>query len=256
MSSPAPVVIFVHGGFHGGWCWRRVAEPLRAQGWRVYTPSLTGLADRAHLLQPELGLETHVQDILGLIEAEELEDVVLCGHSAAGAVITVVADRVPTHLAGLLYLDASLPANGQSMLDFMGDSQGIPALFYAQAAEHGEGWRVPAGLPFDAAGFGVDDGADAAWVNRRLSAHPLAAFTDPVVLSGAGEAVARRTYIRCERFQIAHGEPLIARLEQDPRWHTERWDCGHSPQITAPARVIDAVKNMRQAPSASLRTPS
>ena len=158
---------------------------------------MTGLADRAHLLQPELGLETHVRDILGLIEAEELEDVVLCGHSAAGAVITVVADRVPTHLAGLLYRDASLPANGQSMLDFMGDSQGIPALFYAQAAEHGEGWRGPAGLPFDAAGFGVDDGADAAWVNRRLSAHPLAAFTDPVVLSGTGEAVARRTYIRC-----------------------------------------------------------
>ena len=108
--------------------------------------------------------------------------------------ITVVADRVPTRIAGLLYLDASLPSNGQSMLDFMGDSQGIPALFRAQAAERGEGWRVPAGLPFDAAGFGIDDAADAAWVNRRISDHPLAAFTEPVLLSGAGERVTRRSY--------------------------------------------------------------
>lgn len=245
MNKASPVVIFVHGGFHGGWCWARVAAPLRAEGWRVYTPSLTGLADRAHLLTPAVGLETHVQDILGLLTAEELEDVVLCGHSAAGAVITVVADRVPARIAGLLYLDASLPSHGQSMLDFMGDSQGIPALFRAQAAEHGKGWRVPAGLPFDAAGFGVDNSADVAWVNRRMTAHPLAAFTDPVMLSGAGNAVPRRTYIRCEKFQIAHGEPLIARLEQDPRWHTERWDCGHSPHITDPARVVAAVKKMR-----------
>jgi pimeloyl-ACP methyl ester carboxylesterase len=205
---------------------------------------LTGLADRAHLLTPSVTLETHVQDILGLIEAEELKDIILVGHSAAGAVITVVADRVPARIAGLLYLDASLPSDGQSMLDFMGDSQGIPALFRAQAEAHGEGWRVPAGLPFDAAGFGVGDAADAAWVNRRMTAHPLAAFSDAVRLSGAGEAVAQRLYIRCEGFQIAHGEPLIARLEKDPRWFTERWDCGHSPQVTAPTRVIEAVKNL------------
>ena len=162
MNNTTPTVIFVHGGFHGGWCWRRGAAPLRAAGWQVYTPTLTGLADRAHLLTPSVTLETHVEDILGLIEAEELNDVILVGHSAAGAVITVVADRVPARIAGLLYLEASLPSEGQSMLDFMGDSQGIPALFRAQAEAHGEGWRVPAGLPFDAAGFGVDDAADAA----------------------------------------------------------------------------------------------
>lgn len=245
MSAVAPAVVFVHGGFHGGWCWCRVAEPLRALGWRVYTPTLTGLADRAHLLTPKVGLETHVQDILGLIEAEELDDIVLCGHSAAGAVITVVADRIPGRIGGLLYLDASLPAAGQSMLDFMGDEQGVPALFRAQAAARGDGWRVPAGLPFDAAGFGIDDPADAAWMNSRMTAHPLAAFTDPLELTGAWESVARRTYIRCERFQIAHGEPLIARLERDLRWRTERWDCAHSPHMTEPRRVVAAVMAFR-----------
>ena len=242
MSNVTPVAILVHGGFHGGWCWSRVAEPLRAQGWRVYTPTLTGLADRAHLLTREVGLETHAQDILGLIEAEELTDVVLCGHSAAGAVITVVADRIPTRIFNLLYLDASLPSSGQSMLDFIGDSQGVPALFRAQAAAQGEGWRVPAGVPFDAAGFGVEDPVDVVWVNRRLTAHPLAAFDDKLVLTGAWESIPRRTYIRCENFKIAHGEPLISRLERDSRWRTERWPTGHSPHITEPTRVIDAVR--------------
>ncbi|MBI2799101.1 MAG: alpha/beta hydrolase [Gammaproteobacteria bacterium] len=245
MNTVAPTVVFVHGGFHGGWCWRRVAEPLRALGWQVYTPTLTGLADRAHLLTRAIGLETHVQDIVSLIEAEELDDVVLCGHSAGGMVITAVADRIPERLRGLLYLDASLPNNGQSMFDFMGESQGIPALFRTLANAHGDGWRVPAGVPFDAAGFGVNDPLDAAWVNRRMTAHPLAAFEDRVALTGAWERVAHRTYIRCERFQIAHGEPLIKRLESDPRWRTERWDCGHSPQLVTPARVAAAITTMR-----------
>lgn len=116
MSGAAPIAILVAGGFHGGWCWRRVAEPLREQGWRVYTPSLTGLADRAHLLTRAVNLETHVCDITGLIMAEELENVILCGHSAAGSVITVAADRLPERIAGLCYLDASMPLDGQVLL--------------------------------------------------------------------------------------------------------------------------------------------
>lgn len=236
--------VFVAGGFHGGWCWQRVAEPLRGQGWRVYTPSLTGLADRAHLLTRDVNLETHVQDILGLIEAEELKDIVLCGHSAAGSVITVVADRLPERIRGLLYLDASMPESGQSVLDFIGDTQGVASVFRAQAAEFGDGWRVPPGVPFDAAGFGIEDEADAAWVNRRMTAHPLAAFEDQLELGGGWERIKQRTYIRCERFEIAHGEPLIARLEADPKWHTERWDCGHSPHLTMPEHVVEAVINL------------
>lgn len=239
--SNRQTVVFVAGGFHGGWCWHRVAEPLRTKRWRVYTPSLTGLADRAHLLTRDVNLETHVQDIVGLIEAEELQDVILCGHSAAGAVITMVADRLADRVRGLLYLDASMPGNGESMLDFIGDSQGVASVFRAQAVEFGDGWRVPAGLPFDAAGFGIEDEADAGWVNRRMTAHPLAAFEDKLKLSGAWERVNRRTYIRCERFEIAHGESLISRLEADPDWHTERWDCGHSPHLTIPQQVVEAV---------------
>lgn len=237
----AQTAILVHGGFEGGWCWARVAEPLRAQGWRVFAPSLTGLGDRAHLLRPEVNFATHVQDIVGIIEAEEPFDVVLVGHSAGGTVITAVADAVPDKIGALLYLDASLPEPGQSMFDFMGDSQGVPDLFRSQAAEKGEGWKVPAGPPFDAAGFGIEDPADQAWFNRRMTDHPLAAFADPISLTGAWEKVPNKIYIRCEGFQIAHGEPTIAKVEADPSWKTERWECGHSPHITDPARVAQAI---------------
>jgi pimeloyl-ACP methyl ester carboxylesterase len=239
MSSPT--AILVHGGFEGGWCWARVAEPLRAQGWRVFAPSLTGLGDRAHLLSPEVGFQTHVQDILGIIEAEELTNVVLVGHSAGGTVITAVADAVPDKIASLVYLDASLPEPGQSMFDFMGDTQGVPDLFRSQAAEKGDGWKIPAGVPFDAAGFGVEDPEDQAWFNRRMTDHPLAAFADKIPLTGAWEKVPHKTYLRCEGFQIAHGEPTIAKVEADPSWRSERWPDGHSPHITAPAKVVDAI---------------
>jgi hypothetical protein len=130
------------------------------------------------------------------------------------------------------------------MLDFMGDEQGIPQLFRERAKLHGEGWYVPAGTPFDAAGFGVQSQEDQAWVNRRLTAHPLAAFDDPLVLTGAWESIRTRAYIRCEQFQIAHGEPLIRRLESDPGWRTERWDCHHSPHITHSDRVVNAISSL------------
>ncbi|MGQ0624616.1 MAG: alpha/beta fold hydrolase [Sporichthyaceae bacterium] len=241
MSSPKTAVL-VHGGFEGGWCWARVAAPLHAKGWRVFSPSLSGLGDRAHLLSPDISFATHVQDVVGIIEAEELREVVLVGHSAGGTVITAVADRVSDQIAALVYLDASLPESGQSMFDFMGDSQGVPELFRSQAADRGEGWRVPAGPPFDAAGFGIEDPADQAWFNRRMTDHPLAAFVDPIHLTGAWEKVATKIYLRCEQFQIAHGEPTISKVEADPSWHTERWDCGHSPHITDPQRVVAAIE--------------
>src|SRR5205823_2243207 len=109
--------VLVHGGFHGGWCWRKVAPLLRSAGHEVYTPTLTGLGERAHLLGPGITLETHAQDVLGVLTHEELSDVILVGHSMAGTVITVVVDTAPERLAHLVYLDASVPRDGESDLD-------------------------------------------------------------------------------------------------------------------------------------------
>ena len=108
--------VLVHGAWHGGWCWIKVAEPLRTQGHRVFAPTLTGLGERAHLVSPDINLDTHIQDIVGVLESEELMDVILVGHSYAGMVITGVAERVTDRLSALVYVDAFVPENGQSML--------------------------------------------------------------------------------------------------------------------------------------------
>ncbi|HEX4108343.1 MAG TPA: alpha/beta fold hydrolase [Solirubrobacteraceae bacterium] len=237
----APCAILVHGGFHGGWCWRGVADRLRAAGWRVFAPSLTGLAERAHLLTPDVGLETHVQDVLATIACEELENVTLCAHSAGGTVCTVVADRVPERIAHLVAIDATIPRPGESLMDVLTDEQGVPEAFRALAAEHGDGYRIPP-LVFTPEQFGVTDEADARWVARRMSAHPLRAFEEPAQFDGRGfESIPRRTYLRCERFPIAFGEPTVARLEADPGWHTERWAIGHNAMVIAPDRVAHAL---------------
>ena len=115
-AAKSPIVL-VHGAWHGGWCWRRVVPLLQAAGHEVFAPTLTGLADRAHLLVRAINLDTHIQDVIGLLESAELSNAVLVGHSYAGAVITGVADRAASHLSSLVYLDAFLPANGKRMVD-------------------------------------------------------------------------------------------------------------------------------------------
>jgi pimeloyl-ACP methyl ester carboxylesterase len=113
----ASAAVLVHGGFHGRWCWKKVRRILRDRGWTVFTPTLTGLGEGAHLASASVTLETHIQYVLGVLEAEELRDVVLCGHSPGGMVITGVADRAPERISHLIYLEAIAPADGQSALD-------------------------------------------------------------------------------------------------------------------------------------------
>src|SRR5579862_2388072 len=113
--SPMSTFVLVHGAWHGGWCWKRVRAILQAQGHEVFTPTLTGLADRSHLLTPAVNLETHIDDVVNLIRWEELSGVVLCGHSYGGAVISGVAERIPEHIAALVYLDAFVLDDGESV---------------------------------------------------------------------------------------------------------------------------------------------
>jgi pimeloyl-ACP methyl ester carboxylesterase len=111
--------VLVHGGFHGGWCWARVAKLLRAEGHNVYAPSLTGLGDRAHLANASVNCSTHIQDIVNIIQYEQLNDVVLVGHSYGGFIIGGVADRIPEKIGTIVYLDAIVPTDGMTMLDIM-----------------------------------------------------------------------------------------------------------------------------------------
>ena len=125
-SSEAFTFLLVHGAWHGGWCWRRVVPLLQQAGHTVLTPSLTGLGERAHLSRPDIDLDTHINDIVMLIDMEELEDIVLVGHSYAGMVVTGVADRVTTKIRRLVYLDAFLPENGKAQMDYMLPQRAAP----------------------------------------------------------------------------------------------------------------------------------
>ncbi len=112
--------VLVHGGGHGGWCYQRVARILRASGHEVYAPTLTGLGERSHLLNSDVDLHRHIEDVVAVLHYEDLRDVILVGHSYGGMVITGVADRASDRIGRLVYLDAATPRNGQSLVDVAG----------------------------------------------------------------------------------------------------------------------------------------
>jgi pimeloyl-ACP methyl ester carboxylesterase len=233
-----PAAVLIHGGFHGGWCWDKVHPRLQEDGWTVYTPSLTGAGDRVHLASPRITLRTHVQDVLSLIEAENLTDVVLCGHSAAGMVITGVADAIPERLHTLVYLDAFIPNDGESAFDIIGQDSPMTIAVKREAAERGQGWFAPSEC-FSAADFGVTDPVDAAWVEQNLTGHPISAFADPLLSTRGVSRVANKIYVRCtEAGNRPHYDRALTFASSSPEWTVYRWPSVHDVMITEPDRVL------------------
>ncbi len=133
--------VLCHGGFAGGWQWRQVADLLRANGHTVYTPTFTGLGERVHLAHPDVDLDTLITDVVNVIQYEELTDVTLVGYSFSGMVITGVADLIPERLSRLVYLDAYVPRDGESLIDLLGTA--LTTQLMAMAEGVGDGWKVP-----------------------------------------------------------------------------------------------------------------
>ncbi len=173
--------VLVHGGAHGGWCYQRVARLLRAAGHEVYTPTMTGVGDRSHLLRPDIDLDFHIRDILAVLHYEDLRDVVLVGHSYGGMVITGVADRATDRIGHLVYLDAAIPANGESLSDMVGPLMKATHRG-AQVVDGVELVLFPGTEPMGAY-YGVTDPDDIAWMAPRLTPHPWKCFTQPLRLT-------------------------------------------------------------------------
>jgi pimeloyl-ACP methyl ester carboxylesterase len=188
------IFVLVHGSFHGGWCWQRVAPLLRQSGHEVYTPTLTGLGERQHLANPQVGLEVHIQDILQVIEYEDLHNVILVGHSYSGLVNLGVAEHVPERIRRIIYLDAFIAHDGQSAFDLM---PGMENQWAQLAAVQGDGWRVP---PMPPQALGITNLADVAWVQSRLTPMPLLTHQQRVHLSSSQAKQIPRTYILCTQF--------------------------------------------------------
>jgi pimeloyl-ACP methyl ester carboxylesterase len=218
--------VIVHGAWGGGWAWsRRVAPPLRAAGHDVLTPTLTGLGERTHLASPAVDLETHVQDVVNVLEYEDLRDVILVGHSYGGMVITGVAGRARDRLRQLVYLDAFVPESGQSLADLVG-TEGA-ARMQTQAAEVGDGWRIPPGpLAPDTPAELLD------WITPRRGFHPLRTFEQAVRLDGPIDLP--RTYVYCAKKEGRDAfRGFSERLRADPAWRYYELETGHNLQYSA-----------------------
>jgi len=223
--------VLVHGAWHGGWCWYRVAERPRRGGHAGFTPTLTGLGERSHLLSADIGLETHIADVVNVIKWERLNDVVLCGHSYAGFVISGVAEQTAATIRSIVFLDAFVPGDGDSIQDLVGDAirEGV-----RNAAE-----RRSAGVqPRSAATFGVNE-ADRAWVDSLCVPQPIQTFTSPIALKGARERIARKVYIRARGYINHTFDRAFAAAQSDPTWRSYQLPCGHDAMVDMPDRVTE-----------------
>ncbi len=232
MSSIKSYVL-VHGAWHGGWCWREVKQGLRGMGHRVSTPTQTGLGERKHLLSKDITLDTFTTDIINHIEAEELNDLILVGHSFAGASITGVADRIPNRIRHLVYLDSIILENGQSPFSLLPPN--VVSARRKLVAEQGQGVFIPPPPP---TAFGIPENhALTDWVRRRLTPHPVSAFESPMRIDNPVANGRPRTYIHCTN-------PIYGPLEQTREWVKKQgsWNwqeiaTGHDAMVTAPAEL-------------------
>jgi pimeloyl-ACP methyl ester carboxylesterase len=235
MGSTKATYVLVHGGGHGGWCWQRVAPLLRSAGHDVYTPTLTGLGERSHLLGPGVDLDTHIRDVTAVLEYEDLTDVILGGHSYGGMVVTGVADRATARVGQLVYLDAAIPKDGQALADL------APGLMAEARRDAREVDGVELVLWPDSASvrhYGVTDPDDVEWMAGKLTPHPWKSFEQALRLTN--EPAVRqipRTDIHCTP---ASRLPEPARRERaraaDRVWEI---DTGHDLMITEPQALAE-----------------
>lgn len=224
--------VMVHGGGHGGWCYQPVARIVRSKGNEVYTPTLTGLGEREHLLTPAVDLDMHITDVVNVLRFEDLRDVVLVGHSYGGMVVTGVADRAGDRVGHLVFLDAATPTSGQSLVDIAGPVI-LAARENARTVDGMELVLYPGEDPMDF--YGVTDPDRIAWMRTKLTPHPWKCFEQKLVL--ADEAAVRRipqTHIVCTSTLPVRDVPELERRSEGRVWDV---DTGHDLMISEPEAV-------------------
>jgi pimeloyl-ACP methyl ester carboxylesterase len=230
--------VLVHGAWHGGWCYRDTAQALRAAGHSVFTPTHTGVGERTHQSAENITLETHVRDVCGCIEWEELNDVVLVGHSYGGMVISGVADRMAERIRALVFLDAFVPENGDSLMDLLNKALApevaaqFRTTFYGAAAEGNSGLTQP--IPAEMFNVAADKRA---WVNRRCRPQALATFESPALLSGKHLKVPQRLYILADGWDPSPFRYFAAQAEGRAGWRVVKVPCGHDVMVDMPKEL-------------------
>ncbi len=204
----------------------------------MFTPTLTGLGERAHLLDKTVNLSTHIEDICSLIRTEDLSDIVLVGHSYGGMVVSGVADRMPEQIRALVIVDGFVPKDGKAMSDYWPAS--LRADWDAKVAASG-GLSVP---PISAESFGVNDRLRD-WVNNNCVPHPYASFNEKIRLTGTRERVPSKVYIRAAKFRSNAFDGFLKEAQADAGWRTLTLDCGHEVMVDAPELLADVLESVR-----------
>jgi pimeloyl-ACP methyl ester carboxylesterase len=227
--------VLVHGAWHGAWCWRRVARLLARDGHEVFTPTLTGLGERSHLLAPGIDLDTHILDVANEIKWQELKDVVLVGHSYGGMVISGVAERVGKAIAAFVMLDAFFPENGEALIDLSAGA--VQEAFLA--AQRSGATSLP---PRSAAAFKVNEN-DRAWVDAQCTPQPIGCVLQKLALTGARERVAQHAYIRATGYPNEPFDRGLAKARAQG-WRTYEVPCGHDVMLDQPERLAAILREV------------
>lgn len=243
----ANTFVLVHPAWHGAWVWKKVVPLLERRGHQVITPTLAGLGERSHLASPEIGLETHVNDVVTVLKHENLRDAVLVGHSSSGAVITGAADRAPEHLGQVVYLDAFVPEDGQAVLDLIAPER--RQMFETLVKTEGKGWLVPrfAPPPWETIVrdmWGVTDPDDARWLIDGLRPTPFGHFRDPVRRTNKAAEGLPRSYIRCTRFTSPRFDQHAGMAQRTAGWRYRELAGPHHVAVTMPGAVADLLMKL------------
>lgn len=230
--------VLVPGAGHGAWAWRRLADLLRASGHRVHALTLTGLAERSHLMSADITLETHIRDVVNVFRWEDIEHATLVAHSYGGWVVSGAVERLEGRVAALAYVDAFVPEDGQRGYDLLNAAQKAQV---EEARARGEASRAG---PTSAA-LRIQRAEDAAWVDAHITQQPLGVSMDTVQLTGARERVPLKLYVRTPLFPQPVFDAVLARCQADAGWRTAVMDhCGHDPMIDDPqglATLLEAL---------------
>jgi pimeloyl-ACP methyl ester carboxylesterase len=230
-SSDRKTFVLVHGSSAGGWCYRGVADLLEQRGHKVYAPTLTGLGERSHLMSGLITLNTHITDVVNVIRWEDLETVVLVGHSYGGWIISGAAEQVERKIASIVFLDAFMPENGQRVLDTNSPrsrteiDQALKRAEVSRPAPHPSVWAVSE--------------KNQPWVAEKLTAQAVGVAFTPIRLTGARDRVAKKTYVRAMGYDNPNFDAFYAKVKADPSWRTYEMPCGHEMMIDMPERTAE-----------------
>ena len=237
--------VLVHGAWHGGWCWKKLIPLLTRAGAAVYTPTLTGLGERSHLLNDNINLDTHIQDIVSMIEFEDLHDIILVGHSYAGFVIAGVAEKVPERISALVFLDALIPDDGKAVLDFL--SETAKNIYYESQKNNDNSWKLLFSQKVDISELGVFNRKDAEWIESRMTEQPHNTYSQKIRIS---ESTAKLINKKGFFILTSERQDFIAEYKRASERGLKLFKidgAGHNSMITQPEKLAYILLNLKTA---------